>query len=129
MSAVLLTILLAVIAFTWVRRSQTARRSWLERVRLPGHWVWQEGAAESALELSGGPAGGRYVATQATGQAQRGHWTLHGALITFVPDGGRAVDCDFRAFEYGSIGIDGPGWERRIYRRRASNVVPLRGRQ
>jgi len=115
-------------AYVFVRRSRDARRRWLERVHLQGSWEWHSGAAASSIDFTGGPAEGEYVETTATSR-QRGRWTLHGGSVRFAPEQGTPFECRFRLFEDGSIGIDGAGRERRVYTRRASNVVPLRSRQ
>ena len=126
-----LVVFIAVIAFgvyAFLRRNREARRRWLEHVHLQGSWDWHSGTAASSLDITGGPGEGAYVETTAT-HRQRGHWVLHGRHITFTPEQGAPFECAFRLFEDGSIGLDGAGHERRVYTRRASNVVPLRSRQ
>ena len=129
MSSAFLVVMVALAAFVWVRRNQRARRAWLARVNLAGTWECPQDDATSVLEFSGGPAEGRYT-ERTQEQRDEGRWLLHGSHIRFESDqSGGPTDCVFRLFGDGSIGIDGPGRERRIYVRRVSNVVPLRQRQ
>ena len=128
MATFLLTAIVAFLAFSWVRKTQRARQRWLTRVSLVGQWTTEVEHGASVIEFSGGPAEGVYR-ERGPGREEQGRWTLHGAHLTLAADGGRSVDYDFRLFEDGSIGIDGPGRERRLYARRVSNVVPLRGRR
>jgi hypothetical protein len=128
MSSVFLVVMVAVAAFVWVRRNQRARRAWLTRVNLAGTWECPQEDTTSVLEFSGGPAEGRYT-ERAQDHGDEGSWLLHGSYIRFDSDQSGPTDCVFRLFGDGSIGIDGPGRERRIYVRRVSNVVPLRQRQ
>jgi len=128
MSSLLLLVLVAIVAVVWVRRNQRARRAWLARVNLAGVWECQRDDGTSVLEFSGGPGEGRYT-ERGPGRRDQGDWLLHGAHIRFDSDEAGISDCVFRLFGDGSIGIDGPGRERRIYVRRVSNVVPLRQRR
>ena len=128
MNLLVLLVAIAFGAYTVVRRNREARRRWLEHLHLQGSWEWASGASSSSLDFAGGPSEGTYVETTANNR-QRGNWTLHVGRITFVPEQGAPYECAFRLFGDGSIGIDGAGRERRVYTRRASNVVPLRSRQ
>ena len=128
MNLLVLALAVACGVYVLVRRSREARRRWLEHVHLQGSWECLEPGTSSSLDFAGGPAEGTYVESTATGR-QRGSWTVHGTRITLAPEQGQPLECEFRFFEDGSIGIDGLGRERRIYTRRASNVVPLRSRR
>jgi hypothetical protein len=130
MATFLLTFVVGFLAFRWMRWNARVRRErlqWLTRVNLAGQWT-QEADDDDSVEFSGGPAEGTYRARVADRQ-EIGKWLLHGAHLTLTPEQGRPIDYDFRLFENGSIGIDGPGRPRRVYVRRTSNVVPLRRRQ
>ncbi len=97
------------------------------RLALPG--VWQSDAPNGpwVLEFAGEPTSGRFI--ERSGRAtERGRWRLLGSEIELESENGTRR-YELRLFENGSIGIDGPGRERRIYVRQRSNVVPLRKRQ
>jgi hypothetical protein len=128
MNLVIFIAVVALGAYAFLRHSREARRRWLESLHLQGSWDWHSGASAASLDIAGGPGEGTYVETTATSR-QRGQWALHGQRITFSPDQGAAFECEFRVFADGSIGLDGVGRERRVYTRRASNVVPLRSRR
>jgi hypothetical protein len=105
---------------------RATRVHWLERLSLPG--TWRCDTESSTLELRGDLMEGEYVETSASG-TERGDWSLHGHTLTMTPARGATNEYDLRLFEEGEIGIDGPGRERRIYRKQQSNVVPLRRRR
>ena len=123
-------ILLAIIgsaAYLWVKRTRVARDRWISRLSLPG--VWQSDAPNGpwVLEFVGEPTSGRFI--ERSGRAaERGRWRLLGSEIELEAESGTRTYA-LRLFENGSIGIDGPGRERRIYVRQRSNVVPLRKHQ
>ena len=111
----------------WVKRTRAARERWISKLALPG--VWQSDAPNGpwVLEFAGDPTSGRYI--ERSGRAtERGSWRLLGNAIELESENGTRT-YDLRLFDNGSIGIDGPGRERRIYVRQRSNVVPLRKRQ
>ena len=127
MASFLLLVILVAAAFMWVKRTRAARERWITRLALPG--VWQSDASNGpwVLEFAGDPTSGRYI--ERSGRAtERGSWRLTGNAIELESENGTRT-YDLRLFENGSIGIDGPGRERRIYVRQRSNVVPLRKRQ
>ena len=126
MGPLVLVILVAVIAYTWMRGAKQNRIRWLERLDLPGTWELQ--GAEGTLELSGELSGGQYRLRESnSGELvdERGHWRLEGHSLTLEPRNGAALDYDLRLFKEGTIGIDGHGRKRRIYQKNPSNVVPL----
>ena len=125
MWSLLIVLLLIAVVAGWTRSMRLGRSSWLERLALPGTWRCDTPA--STLELRGDLAAGDYVETSADG-AESGEWMLHGHTLTLTTPRG-ARDYDLRLFDDGEIGVDGPGRERRIYRKQQSNVVPLRRRR
>lgn len=126
MASLILIIIVAVVATIWVRATRIARDRWVSHLSLPGTWECDVEGGRTVLELSGGPTGGRYVErSDGDGSDERGEWSLHGHVIEFNCTD-RTTQCDLRSFDDGSIGIDGPGRARRIYRRRTSNVVPIK---
>jgi hypothetical protein len=130
MAAMSLLILLTVIGgavFVWVKRTRAARDRWIARLSLPGMWQCDAPNGPAMLEFTGDPTSGHFI--ERSGRAtERGRWRLLGSRIELESDNGTRI-YELRLFENGSIGIDGPGRERRIYVRQRSNVVPLRKRQ
>jgi hypothetical protein len=127
MALFLLLLIIGSAAYLWVKRTRAARDRWISRLSLPG--VWQSDAPNGpwVLEFAGEPTSGRFI--ERSGRAtERGRWRLLGSAIELESESGTRT-YELRLFENGSIGIDGPGRERRIYVRQRSNVVPLRKRQ
>ena len=115
------------------RRSVSQRRRWLKRLNLPGTWRWQDG--DSTLSLSGELATGSFLLRE-EGLQCSGRWRLLGHRLELHPVRGELeltpsspYVFDLRLFELGSLGLDGPGRERRVYARGTENVVPLRADQ
>jgi len=128
MASLLLLLIIGSAAYLWVKRTRAARERWISRLSLPG--VWQSDAPNGpwVLEFAGDPTSGRFI--ERSGRAtERGRWRLLGSDIELEPESGTTRTYELRLFENGSIGINGPGRERRIYVRQRSNVVPLRKRQ
>ncbi|HEX7037100.1 MAG TPA: hypothetical protein VF210_15100 [Pseudomonadales bacterium] len=123
MASLLLVIAVTAFCVWWVRASRRNRRRWLERLDLPGTWVWE--GADGELELEGGLDHGRYRIRDADREEQ-GVWHLSGHDLVLEPRVGQAIALDLRLFTEGKIGLHGPGRERRIYVKKRSNVVPLR---
>jgi len=127
MSALLLLIIIASAVYVWIRRVRVERQRWLARLALPGVWSCDTADGPSLLEFSGESDQGTYV-EQSTRATERGRWRIQGGGMVFESDRGARVYL-LRLFENGSIGIDGPDRERRIYVRQRNNVVPLRQRR
>lgn len=122
------------LALIWWRSASRARENWLHDLSLVGKWEL-EGAREPAkakrsLTLSGDLAAGRYVGRDGD-DVHRGKWRLSGHVLTLEPLESEAgnhpgtAQFELRLFEPGRIGLDGPGREREIYRKREGNVIPL----
>ena len=126
MASLVVVLIVAAIAFTWVRGTRRNRLRWLEKLDLPG--VWEREGEFGRLELSGSLHEGRYRFVEGGPEDEVGSWRLEGHELRLTPDGKAEVSYDLRLFQAGKIGIDGPGRERRIYDKARSNVVPLRGR-
>jgi len=113
------------------RRSVTRRKRWLRQLNLPGTWNWQDG--DSSLSLSGELSAGSFLLREAGAQSS-GRWRLLGHSLELSATRGDldlgATDpyvFDVRRFDTGTLGLDAPGREQRVYRRGSENVVPLRG--
>jgi hypothetical protein len=127
MALILLLVIIVSAAFMWVKRTRAARERWLSKLALPGVWQCDAPNGPWVLEFAGEASSGRYI--ERSGRAtERGSWRLVGNAIELESESGTRT-YDLRLFDNGSIGIDGPGRERRIYIRQRSNVVPLRKRQ
>jgi hypothetical protein len=127
MSAFLLLIVVASAVYIWIRRTRADRQRWLARLALPGVWSCDTPDGPSVLEFLGESDRGTYV-EQSTRATERGRWRIQGSGMVFESDRGERAYV-LRLFDNGSIGIDGPDRERRIYVRQRNNVVPLRQRR
>jgi hypothetical protein len=117
-------VIVAVGAILWARSLRQMRRRWLERLDLPGTWLWQ--GEDGELELSGSVDRGRYRLRDRD-EEEQGEWRLAGHLLILAPSpAGTPATLDLRMFKEGTIGLHGPGRERRIYVKKRANVVPLR---
>ncbi|MFU8816682.1 MAG: hypothetical protein ACNA7W_15145 [Pseudomonadales bacterium] len=119
----LLLIIVAVLCVLWVRANRQSRRRWLERLDLPGTWIWED--HDGALELQGELDHGRYRLRDEADE-ERGAWRLDGHDLVLEPTAGNATTLDLRMFTEGRIGLHGPGLEHRIYVKKRGNVIPLR---
>ena len=127
MASILLLAILGYAAHLWVKRTRAARERWISRLALPGVWLSDAPNGPWVLEFAGDSTSGQFI--ERSGRAtERGRWRLLGSAIELQSDSGTRL-YDLRLFENGSIGIDGPDRQRRIYVRQRSNVVPLRRRQ
>lgn len=124
MPSLMLVIVVAVGVVLWTRAIRQNRRRWLERLDLPGTWLWQD--ADGELELGGGLDAGAYRIRDGEREEQ-GEWRLEGHSLILEPGSGQPpAALDLRLFKEGTIGIHGPGRERRIYVKKRGNVIPLR---
>jgi hypothetical protein len=127
MASILLLAIIVSAAFMWVKRTRAARERWLSKLALPGVWQCDAPNGPWVLEFAGEASSGRYI--ERSGRAtERGSWRLVGNAIELESESATRT-YDLRLFDNGSIGIDGPGRDRRISVRQRSNVVPLRKRQ
>lgn len=123
MSSLLVVIAVTAFCVWWARTTRRNRRRWLERLDLPGTWIWE--GTDGELELEGGLDRGRYRIRDAD-RVEQGVWHLSGHDLVLEPRIGEPAALDLRLFTEGKIGLHGPGRERRIYVKKRSNVVPLR---
>lgn len=128
-----IVIFLAWLGVVLWRRSVSRRKRWLRRLNLPGNWSWQDG--DSTLSLSGELSSGSYLLREQGAQSS-GRWRLLGHSLELIASRGdlelgtsEHYVFDVRRFDTGSLGLDGPGREQRIYRRGSENVVPLRSKK
>jgi len=126
MGSLLLLIIIATAATLWVRRVRAQRVRWLSRLALPGVWTCETPDGVSILEFHGDSGAGNYVERGAHA-TERGRWRVQGSRVVLATEQDER-SYELRLFENGSIGVDGPGRERRVYARQRNNVVPLRQR-
>lgn len=123
MGSLIVIIVIAAVAFAWVRGTRRNRIHWLSQLDLPGSWDWEDHDGE--LELSGQLDEGRYRFRESSG-TEEGNWHLEGHTLILAPDGdSQTQSYDLRYFDEGKIGVHGPGREQRIYVKIPSNVVHL----
>ena len=126
MGSLILLLFVAVIVFSYIRFTRRNRERWLKRINLVGVWDVEHSADEvSYLDFRGNLSSGTYT-FESSNDIQRGDWMIVGTCLRFKPNEGDPFDCDLRFFDTGKIGIDGPGHERKIYLKRADNVVLLK---
>lgn len=123
--------ILAWFGFVLWRRSVSQRKRWLRQLALPGSWRWNEG--DSILSLSGELSAGSFLLREGEEQCS-GRWQLLGHTLELHATRGELTlggetpyVLDLRRFDIRTLGLDGPGRERRTYSRNTENVVPLRG--
>ncbi len=123
MSSLLVVVVVGAVCAFWAWSARVQRQRWLERLDLPGSWVWEDHDGE--LDLEGGLDRGRYRLREGE-RVEQGRWRLDGHDLVLEPGDGRVSALDLRLFAEGKIGIHGPGREHRIYVKKRGNVVPLR---
>ena len=123
MGSLLVVLVVAGLAFVWVRGTRRNRRRWLARLDLPGAWNWE--GHDGVLEFGGGLSEGAYRLRE-PGREQSGTWGLTGHELELNPEAGAPVRYDLRFFDDGKIGLAEAGGEARIYVKSSTNVVPLR---
>ena len=123
MSSVILILVVATLCYLWIRASRLNRRKWLERLDLPGTWIWED--HDGVLELEGELDAGHYRIRD-DDQEEQGEWHLRGHDLVLEPRTGPPTSLDLRMFTEGKIGIHGPGRERRVYIKKRGNVIPMR---
>lgn len=127
MAGLILLLAVAAAVYLWIRQARISRQRWLARLALPGVWSSETEEGEATIEFQGEPDHGSYVETHRR-TTERGRWRIEGNRLCLSGNGDER-SYELRLFADGSIGIDGPGRERRIYVRRRNNVIPLRQRR
>ena len=120
--AFVVVVLVAVLAFFYVRSARRARQEWIRKLNLPGDWRWRDG--DAVLRLAGRLDGGRFELNE-SGQVWRGDWSLTGNEMV-LSGGERLERMDLHLFTPGRIGLEDERGVRRVFDRDAGNVVPLR---
>ena len=123
MGSLLVVLVVAGLAFIWVRGTRRNRQRWLTRLDLPGAWSWE--GHDGVLEFGGGLSEGAYRRRE-PGCEESGTWLLTGHLLELTPEAGPPERYDLRFFDDGKIGLARVGGEARIYVKTSTNVVPLR---
>ena len=123
MGSLLVIAVVVALCVLWVRANRQSRLRWLQRLDLPGTWLWEN--HDGVLELDGELDHGRYRIRDGDREEQ-GSWRLQGHDLMLEPGPGGDSALDLRLFSEGKIGLHGPGREHRIYVKKRGNVVPLR---
>ena len=143
-------IIVALLAYAYVRSNRQARTKWLQKVDLPGHWrqlptgsaAQEETSEESASEenLAQSPIQGGITFAGSTergdfrsanlGLVDLGEWQIQGH--TLILQGARddqQIVLDLHFFKPGQIGLERQDGSRLLLIKQADNVVALRPRQ
>lgn len=127
MNSLVILCVVAVVILFWILRTRSARRRWVEDLDLIGQWDLEgENANNDRIEFIGtrGDAGNYMASTNDT--LESGNWYLTSYFLVLEPNNSEPVRHELRRFEPGRIGINGPGRERQIYRKkRVSNIIKL----
>ena len=127
MNSLLILGVVAVAILFWILRTRSARRRWVEELDLIGQWDLEgENTNNNRIEFIGarGDAGNYMASTDDT--LESGNWHLTSYFLVLEPNDGEPVRHELRRFEPGRIGINGPGREKQIYRKkRVSNIIKL----
>ena len=132
--SLVVAILVAALAYLYIRSNRQAKIRWHSRLNLPGVWRSPEselGAASHELRLAGNFEGGDFVEVVSAGdgpsQTRKGRWRLVGnALVLTTSDEERRFQVHL--FQPGYIGLEQNQAERLVLRKQADNVVPLHGK-
>ncbi len=130
MYSLLLVVALIAVVTVWVRGTRANRLRWLSQLNLPGVWHSDDSGVELSFEFRGELDQGRY-SESSVGAVREGAWQLQGNNLLLSPtqsepNGGQALVCDLTLFDKGRIGLNGPGYEHRVFIKAVDNVVPLR---
>ena len=127
MNSLLVLGVVAVVILFWVMRTRAARRNWVESLDLIGQWDLEgKNDKNVRIEFIGarGDAGNYMASTNES--LESGSWHLTSYFLVLHPNEGEPARYELRRFETGRIGINGPGREKQIYRKkRVSNIVKI----
>ena len=127
MNALLVLGAVAFVVVFWVMRTRSARHRWVDELDLVGHWDLEGDNTDNiSIEFIGtrGDAGNYMSSTADT--LESGSWYLTSYFLVLEPQDGESQKFELRRFEPGRIGINGPGREKQVYRkRRSSNIIKL----
>lgn len=127
MSQLLVLGLVVLAILVWVVRTRAARRKWVADLDLVGQWDLEgENVEKVRIEFIGaqGDAGNYMASTKES--LESGSWSLSSYYLILHPENGEAQRFELRRFEPGRIGINGPGREKQIYRKkRVSNIIKI----
>ena len=123
----LVTTLVIVLVFVFLRMNRQARLRWLRQVDLPGLWHEQDsGSARTPRELRllGGLATGDYRLLEREHE-QRGQWRFQGDQLLLTPEQGEVEVFSLRLFKPGQISLQGAEGDARLFHKQADNVVSM----
>ena len=123
----LVTTLVIVLVFVFLRMNRQARLRWLRQVDLPGLWHEQDsGSARTPRELRllGSIATGDYRLLEGEHE-QRGQWRLQGDELLLTPEQGEVEAFSLRLFKSGQISLQGAEGDARLFHKKVDNVVSM----
>ena len=123
----LVTTLVIVLVFVFLRMNRQARLRWLRQVDLPGLWHEQDsGSARTPRELRllGSIATGDYRLLEGEHE-QRGQWRFQGDELLLTPEQGEVEAFSLRLFKSGQISLQGAEGDARLFHKQADNVVSM----
>lgn len=128
MNPLLLTALVCMGVWFWVKNTRAKRKNWLARLALPGAWVCElSDKTVTRIEFTGSVHEGNYTEYEED-CVLKGGWKLESHTLTLEREaGGLAIDIVL--FGDGKLGMNRPDGSQRIYLKvksgKASNVVEL----
>jgi len=123
----LVTTLVIVLVFVFIRINRQARLRWLRQVDLPGLWHEQDSGSALAnreLRLLGGIANGDYRLLEGE-REQLGQWRFQGDQLLLTPEQGEVEVFSLRLFKPGQISLQGAEGDARLFHKQADNVVSM----
>jgi hypothetical protein len=123
----LITTLVIVLVFVFLRINRQARLRWLRQVDLPGLWHEQDSGSARIpreLRLLGSIASGDYRLLEGE-REQRGQWRFQGDQLLLTAEQGEDEVFSLRLFKPGQISLQGAGGDARLFHKQADNVVSM----
>lgn len=131
MSFLIVLGVVAAVVLLWVTRTRNARRQWVNDLDLIGQWDLEgENEDKIGIEFIGARGDvGNYMASERD-SLESGAWHLTSYSLVLEPMVGETHTYELRRFEPGRIGINGPGREKQIYRKkRVPNIIKIHEHQ
>ena len=121
------TTLVIVLVFLYLRMNRQARLRWVRQIDLPGLWREQDSGAARIpreLRLLGGIAAGDYLLIEGQ-REQRGQWVFRGDQLLLTTDQGQTEVYVLRLFKPGQISLQAGEGDTRLFQKQADNVVSI----
>ncbi len=123
-------IVVALLAYVYIRSNRLARLKWLRKLDLPGHWQLDDEGGEShdsvSITFSGRAQGGDFR-SRGIGPVAVGEWSVQGHTLFLSDTSGQdQTRLELHFFKPGQIGLELADGSRILLRKQANNVVALR---